>query len=93
MIRYIILYCITSAICIIMCYLDLFVGNVNSTLQKVLIALFEFLSWIIVVRGAIKNMPKNPFSNKRVWYYCAAMAGILAATRTIVRLVDSLYII
>lgn len=88
MIRYIILYCSTCAVCIIMCYIVLFIDNIDSILQLFLIHFFDFLSWIIVIVGAIKCMPEKSYSNKRVWFYCAAMSGILAAIKSVVRLIE-----
>ena len=87
MIRYIILYCSTCAVCITMCYLDLFIDNINSILQLFLI---HFLSWIILTIGAIKCMPEKAYSNKRVWFYCAAMSGMLAAIKSFVKLIEIL---
>lgn len=91
MIRYIILYCSICAICISMCYLDLFIDNLDPILQIFLINFFDFLSWIVLTIGAIKSMPKELYSNKRVWFYCAAMSGALAATRSFIKLIETLY--
>lgn len=88
MIRYIVLYCSISAICIIMCYLDFFIDNINYTLQRFLITGFELLSWIVFIIGVTKNIPKNKYSNKRVWFYYAIMTGSLSATKTIIRLIE-----
>ena len=73
MIRYIILYCSTCAVCIIMCYLGHFTNNINYALQLFLIHFFDFLSWIILTIGAIKCMPEKAYSNKRVWFYCCLL--------------------
>lgn len=91
MIRYLILYCSACAACIIMCYLGYFTDNINYTLQIFLINFFDFLSWIVLTIGAIKSMPKELYSNKRVWFYCAAMSGALAATRSFIKLIETLY--
>ena len=90
MIRYIILYCSTCAACIIMCYLGHFTNNINYALQLFLIHFFDFLSWIILTIGAIKCMPEKAYSNKRVWFYCAAMSGMLAAIKSFVKLIEIL---
>ena len=78
MIRYIILYCITCAACIIMCYLGHFIDNIDS------------ISWIILTIGAIKCMPKKSYSNKRVWFYYAGMSGMLATIKSFVKLIEIL---
>ena len=88
MIRYIILYCITCAACIIMCYLGHFIDNIDSILQLFLIHFFDFLSWIILTIGAIKCMPKKSYSNKRVWFYYAGMSGMLATIKSFVKLIE-----
>ena len=90
MIRYIILYCSTCAVCIIMCYLDLFIDNIDSILQLFLIHFFDFLSWIILTIGAIKCMPEKAYSNKRVWFYYMIMGGSLTIIDTFIRLVGTL---
>ena len=90
MIRYIILYCSTCAVCITMCYLDLFIDNINSILQLFLIHFFDFLSWIILTIGAIKCMPEKAYSNKRVWFYYMIMGGSLTIIDTFIRLVGTL---
>lgn len=90
MIRYIILYCSTCAVCISMCYLDLFIDNIDPIIQLFLIRFFDFLSWIILTIGAIKCMPEKSYSNKRVWFYCAAMSGMLATIKFFVKLIEIL---
>lgn len=90
MVRYIIIYCFISVICIFMCSLDFFIDNVNHTLQRILIHLFELLSWIVFVVGAAKNIPKDRFSNKRVWFYYAIMSGGIAAINPAIKLISTL---
>lgn len=90
MIRYIILYCSACAVCISMCYIDLFIDNIDPIIQLFLIHFFDFLSWIILTIGAIKCMPQKSYSNKRVWFYCAAMSGMLATIKSFIKLIEIL---
>ena len=73
-----------------MCYLGHFTNNINYALQLFPIHFFDFLSWIILTIGAIKCMPEKAYSNKRVWFYCAAMSGMLAAIKSFVKLIEIL---
>ncbi len=86
--KYIILYCTVYSISVIACYLDLFINNVNHTLQDFLIVFFKFLSWIVLVVGITKNMPKDIFSNYRAWFYYAIMSGVVAAIYSFKELIN-----
>lgn len=88
--RYIILYLGAGALCILTCNLDLLIDDINHTLQELLITLFKCVSYIVIVIGAIKTMPKDKASNKRVWYYYACMGGCIATLTTFVKLIDTL---
>ena len=75
---------------IAMCYLDRFIDNINYTFQDFLIIFFELLARTTFVVGAISLFPQEPYSNKRVWFYCAAMSGMLAAIKSFVKLIEIL---
>lgn len=89
-IQYIIIYCIVCSIIFMLCYLDLFLNDINSATQIFLINFFTFISWIVIIIGAIDTLPKNPYSNKRVWFYFAIMTGLIAAINSIVILINAL---
>jgi len=89
-IQYIIIYCIVCSFIFISCYLDLFIKDINIAIQTFLINFFIFLSWIVIVIGAIATFPKVPYSNKRVWFYVAIMGGLITAIKSLVELVNGL---
>lgn len=70
-----------------MCYLDYFIANINISFQNFLINIFVFLSWIVLIIGAIDTFPKEPYSNKRVWFYYAIMGGSIAAINSLIELI------
>lgn len=80
------MWCLSIA----MCYLDLFITNINTILQYFLIDFFVFLAWIVLVIGAIDTFPKEPYSNKRVWFYYAIMVGCIAAINSFTKLIGIL---
>lgn len=80
------MWCLSIA----MCYLDLFITNINVILQYFLIDFFVFLAWIVLVIGAIDTFPKEPYSNKRVWFYYAIMVGCIAAINSFSQLISTL---
>lgn len=86
--QYLILCCIARIISIAMCYIDIVIKNINYTLQDFLAHFFLFLSWIIIVIGAIKTFPQDKFSNKRVWFYYIIMCGIIATIDSIIKFKD-----
>lgn len=88
--RYIILYGIVSSIIFFLCYLDLFIKDINIVIQIFMINLFNLLSWIILIAGAIKLFPKNQYSNKRVWFYVAIISGTISAMNSLVELINGL---
>ena len=73
-----------------LCYLDLFLNDINRVAQILLINFFTFLSWIVIIIGAIDSFPKDPYSNKRVWFYFGVMTGLIAAINSLVKLINSL---
>lgn len=87
---YIILYCIVCCFIFISCYLDLFIKGIDITIQIFLINFFIFLSWIVIIIGAIDTFPKVPYSNKRVWFYVAILGGLVTATKSLVELINGL---
>lgn len=89
-IPYIILYCIVCGIIYAMCCLHLIIKDINSVLQSFLINFFNFLSWTIIIIGAINTFPKDPYSNKRVWFYVAIIGGLVTAIKSLVELVNGL---
>lgn len=89
-ILYIILYNTMWLISIAMCYLHRFIDNINYDIQDFLIILFEFLARIVLVIGATRTFPENPYSNRRVWFYYIIMGGSLAAINTLTKLTNSL---
>lgn len=80
------MWCLSIA----MCFLDLLITNINSTLHNFLIDFFVFLAWIVLVIGAINTFPKEPYSNKRVWFYYAIMGGGIATICSFIRLISIL---
>lgn len=80
------MWCLSIA----MCYLDLFITNIKDILQNFLIEFFVFLAWIVLVIGAINTFPKEPYSNKRVWFYYAIMGGGIAAIYSFTQLIGIL---
>lgn len=80
-IRYVILYQLMWCISIAMCYLDYLI-TINASFQIFLVDFFKFLSWIVLIIGAIDTFPKEPYSNKRVWFYYAIMSGGIGAIRS-----------
>lgn len=80
------MWCLSIA----MCYLDLFITNIKDILQNFLIEFFVFLAWIVLVIGAINTFPKEPYSNKRVWFYYAIMGGGIAAIYSFTKLIGIL---
>lgn len=89
-IKYIILYSLMWGISIAMCFLHNIFYGINDTLQNFLIDFFVFLAWIILIIGAIDTFPKEPYSNKRVWFYYAIMGGGIAAIYYFIRLIGIL---
>ena len=89
-IKYIVLYHIVCGISIAMCYIDAFITHINCTLQDFLIDFFMFLSWIVLVTGAIRTFPQDKFSNKRIWYYVAIMGGSLSIIDSFIGLINIL---
>lgn len=84
------MYCILCSIIFMLCYLDLFVKNIDRTVQLLLINFFNFCSWIVIIIGAIDTFPKDPHSNKRVWFYFAIMGGLVAAMDSLTELINKL---
>lgn len=80
------MWCLSIA----MCYLDLFITNISDIVQDFLIDFFVFLAWIVLVIGAINTFPKEPYSNKRVWFYYAIMGGGIAAIYSFTKLIGIL---
>lgn len=74
---YIILYNAMWLTSIAMCYLDIYIDNINYTFQDFLIVFFELLARITFVSGAISLFPQEPYSNKRVWFYYIIIGGSL----------------
>lgn len=72
---------------IAMCYLDCFIENINYTVQDFLIIFFELLARIILITGALKFFPSDPYSNKRVWFYYIIMGGSIAALESFIKLI------
>lgn len=88
--KYIILYGVVCSISLVACYVDILINDINPTFQDFLIALFTFLSWIVLVVGVAKNMPKDIFSNYRIWFYYAMMSGSVAAIHSLKELISVL---
>ena len=89
-IRYIILYNIIWGISIAMCYLDCVIDNISYTVQAFLIDFFFFFFFIVIIIGAIRTLPQESYSNKRIWFYYAIMGGSLAAIKHLVKLIEIL---
>lgn len=87
---YMILYSTMWILSTAMCYLDYFIENINYTFQDFLIILFELLARITLVTGAINLFPKDPYSERRVWFYYIIMGGCLTALDTFIRLAGTL---
>lgn len=77
-------------ISIAMCYLDKYIENINYTLQDFLIIFFELLARIVLIAGALKFFPQDPYSNKRVWFYYIIMGGSIAALGSFIKLMETL---
>lgn len=77
------MWCISIA----MCYLDYLITDINGSFQSFLIDFFKFLSWIVLIIGAIDTFPKELYSNKRVWFYYAIMSGGIGAIRFFLKLI------
>lgn len=77
-------------ISIAMCYLDKYIENINYTLQDFLITFFELLARIVLITGALKFFPQDPYSNKRVWFYYIIMGGSIAALNSFIKLMETL---
>lgn len=77
-------------ISIAMCFLHYIFYGINDMLQNFLIDFFVFLAWVVLVIGAINAFPKEPYSNKRVWFYYAIMCGSIAAINSFTRLIGTL---
>lgn len=75
---------------ITMCYLHRFIDNINYTLQDFLIIFFELFARLSLVLGAIELFPKDPYSNRRVWFYYIIMGGSLTTLDTLIRLMATL---
>lgn len=90
LIKYIIIYSIICGISIAICYLNYFIKDINYALQYFLLVFFQFLSWIVLIIGAVKILPKYKLSNKRVWFYVAIMGGLITAIKSLVELVNGL---
>lgn len=88
--KYIILYCIICGISIAICYLNYIIEDVNYVLQFFLMNFFQFLSWIILIIGIVKILPKYKLSNKRVWLYYTIMMSSVGAIRSFVELINTL---
>ncbi len=89
-IKYIILYAILCGISIIMCYFDRFSDRTYLPFQFFLINFCQFLSWIILIIGAVKILSKYKSSNKRVWVYYTIMMSSAAAINSFVELINTL---
>lgn len=88
--RYILLYLCASALCILTCNLDLLIEDINYTFQEFLIAFFRCFSCIVIVIGAIKTMPKNKTSSKRIWFYYACIGGCITTLTAFRELINTL---
>lgn len=73
-----------------MCYIDRLIDNIGNDVQSFLITFFPFLAWVVLVVGAIDTMPKDPYSNMRIWFFSAIMGGSLAGIRTFIELITPL---
>lgn len=75
---------------IAMCYLDCIIDDINYTFQDFLIFFFELLAQIILLTGAIRLFPPEPYSNRRVWFYYIIMGVSMNIIDTVVRLAGTL---
>lgn len=76
---------------IAMCFLHRIIEDINYAVQDFLITFFEFLAVLIVVIGATKIFPKDPYSNKRVWFYYIICGGCLSLLEISIKLVEEVY--
>ena len=90
LIKYIILYSIICGISIVICYLNYFIEDINYALQYFLLVFFQLLSWIVLIIGAVKTLPKYKLSNKRVWFYYTIMLSSAAAIKSFAELINTL---
>ena len=86
--KYIILYCIICGISI--CYLNYIIEDINYVLQFFLMNFFQFVSWIILIIGVVKTLPKYKLSNKRVWFYYTIMMSSVGVINSFVELIKTL---
>ena len=89
-IKYIILYAILSGISITMCYLDRFIDRAYLPILFFLINFCQFVSWIVLIIGAVKILSKYKSSNKRVWVYYTIMMSSAAAINSFAELINTL---
>lgn len=90
LIKYIIIYSIICGISIAICYLNYFIKDINYALQYFLLVFFQFLSWIVLIIGAVKILPKYKLSNKRVWFYYTIMMSIVGVIKSFTELINTL---
>ena len=90
LIKYIILYCIICGISIGICYLNYIMEDINYTLQFFLMNFFQFISWIILIIGVVRTLPKYKLSNKRVWFYYTIMMSIVGVIKSFAELINTL---
>lgn len=89
-IKYIILYAILCGISIIMCYFDRFIDRTYLPFLFFLINFCQFLSWIVLIIGAVKILSKYKSSNKKVWVYYTIMMSTVGVIKSFVELITSL---
>ncbi len=90
LIKYIILYCIICGISIGICYLNYIMEDINYTLQFFLMNFFQFISWVILIIGIVKILPRYRSSNKKVWFYYTIMMSSAAAINSFAELINTL---
>ena len=90
LIKYIIIYSIICGISIAICYLNYFIKDINYALQYFLLVFFQFFSWIVLIIGAVKILPKYKLSNKRVWFYYTIMMSIVGVIKSFTELINTL---